>query len=185
MTKKDEATKTQIRYEETVKYLIHGWDHDWNKWMKLLQGAVDFKGRIPKAYIYGDDYIDCGVTYANVFGIGETKGDARKARQQLIEDIISTIISGKSSDVDELLPDHYARLFHALTVLKLEKDTDLLPGTTNNMIYDAMYILWRLDDGSKQAEESIKRAGWFMAEEIKKRSGKRCFQDNIIIGVKC
>lgn len=187
MTKEKMTAKTQapkIKYEETIKYLLHDWS-DRIEWLKLLQGAVECKGRIPKSYIYGEYYLDRGVTYAEVFEIGETKDDARRARQQLIEDIINTMMIGETASTGEMLPDHYARLFHALTVLKLEKETNLLPGTTKNMMFDAMYKLWRLDDGSEQAEKAIKSAGWFMAEEIKKRSGKHCAQEHIILGVKC
>ena len=85
---------------------------------------------------------------------------------------------------EEMLHDNYARLFHALAILKVPKDTELLPGTTKNLIYNSMYMLWVLDDGSREKYNDIKDVAWYMAEETKKRSGKRSPKEdeNLILG---
>lgn len=188
MTTKENTAQTQapkIKYEGIIKYLLHGWQN-YDQWLEQLQGALEFKRKIPKSYIYGDHYSEYQTTYAEFFDIGETKEEAKKARQQLIKDIINTMMYGYTTSTGEILPDHYARLFHALTVLKLEKDTELFSGTTKNMMFNAMYMLWRLDDGSKQAKNAIGRAAWYIAEEIKKRSGQPyCGEEHLILGLKC
>ena len=84
---------------------------------------------------------------------------------------------------EEMMTDNYSRLFHGLAILKLEKDTELLPGTTDNYMYNAAYMLWRLDDGSEMAGDAIESTMWFMSEEIKGRSGKA--RRNCQQGVKC
>lgn len=188
MTTKETTAQNQapkIKYEWLIKHSIHGWQNYYDL-IQTLQGAVEFKGRIPKAYIYGEYYRDRQITYAKALEIGETKKEAREARQQIIEEIINTMMCGYTQSTGEMLPDHYARLFHLLTVLKLEKDTKLFSGTTKNMIFNAMYMLWSLDDGSEQAKKAIVNAGWYMSEEIKKRSGQSyCNEDDLLLGLKC
>ena len=82
-----------------------------------------------------------------------------------------------------MMPDNYSSLFHALAILKLDKGTELLPGTTDNYMYNAAYMLWRLDDGSEMVGDAIESTMWFMSEEIKGRSGKE--RRNCQQGVKC
>ena len=50
-------------------------------------------------------------------------------------------------------------------------------------MYNAAYMLWRLDDGSEMVGDAIESTMWFMSEEIKGRSGKE--RRNCQQGVKC
>ena len=177
--------KPEVKYKDVIKNLIHEWQHEY-RWLNKLQGAVEFKGRIPKSYIMDADYYTWG-SYTKYYEIGETKADAINARNQLIQDIVSTIMSGESLDGQELLPDNYARLFKALTVLKVDKETKLLAETTDNLMFNAMYLLWKLDDGScEKKSAAFKSAGWYMAEELKKACGQHyCQPEHLILGAKC
>lgn len=177
--------KPEVKYKEVVRNLIHEWQFEY-RWLNKLQGAVEFKGRIPKSYIKDADYYNWG-SYTKYYEIGETKKDARNARNQLIQDIVSTAMSGEALDGRELLPDNYARLFNALTVLKVDKETKLLAETTDNLMFNAMYLLWKLDDGScEKKSTALKNAGWYLAEEIKKAGGQYyCESEHLILGAKC
>ena len=165
MTRKNYEEGTIKRYDEIITEVIHGRISDY--WFfRKLQGAVEFSGRIPKSYIYSDE-----VTYTECVGIADDKASARGARQQIINEIINVLLNQKTTRYgEEMMPDNYARLFHVLAILKLEKDTELLPGITDNYIYNCAYMLWRVDDGSDEAGKSIENATWYMAEELKGRS---------------
>lgn len=176
MTKLNE--KATPKYEEIINEILHGRGENYY-WLQKLQRAVEFKGKIPKWYIYADMY-----KYTEFFGIGETKEDARETRMELINEIIYVLLNQKETEYgEEMMPDNYSRLFHALAILKLEKDTNLLPGTTENFIYNCAYMLWRLDDGSEVAGKAIDNATWFMAEEIKGRIGM--IKSDCLLGIKC
>ena len=154
-----------LKYGELIKELLHRPECSGYNTLRLIQGAIDSK-RI-SSYIHKEEY-SC---VARDFGIKFTKSAAKALRKELIEEIAKTILEQKTDRNEEMLPDNYARLFHALTILKLEKDTKLFPGTTQNLMYNAMYMLWALDNSEEDAD-TIRLAGWYMSEEIKKRSGK-------------
>ena len=141
--------------------------------LRALQEAVDFKARIPKHFLSSEkaEWLE------GEFGIIITKQKVKELREEIISEITDVILNKKTTEYgEEMLPDNYSRLFHALAILKLEKDTELLPEKTDNYIYNATYMIWRLDDGSMFAGDMIVNAMWYMAEEIKKRSEKaqRC-----------
>lgn len=168
-----------LRYGKFIQGLLHTPEYSGYKTLRLIQGAVDFERRIPKYYIEKEEYY----YVARDFEIDFTKNAAKKLREEFISEIIKVILKLDKTDYnEELLTDHYARLFHALAILKVPKDTELLPGTTQNLMYNAMYILWKLDDGSKEVYDIIGRTAWCMSEEIKKRSGKKC--SSVITGIR-
>lgn len=168
-----------LKYGKFIKGLLHTPEHSGYNTLRLIQRAVEFDRRIPKYYIEKQEY--CYV--ARDFEIDCTKSAAKKLREEFISEIIKVILKlDKTDRNEELLPDHYARLFHALAILKVPKDTELLPGTTENLMYNAMYILWGLDDGSEKVYDIIGRTAWCMSEEIKKRSGEKC--SGVITGIR-
>lgn len=162
--------------ERKHQKFINGIVHNLNGYyqsLRVLQAAVDFKAKIPKRFLSSVEAEDL----EGEFGISITKQEVKELRKELITEIIDVIVNEKTTEYgEEMMPDNYSRLFHALAILKLEKDTELLPGTTDNFMYNAAYMLWRLDDGSKMVEDAIENAMWYAAEEIKKRSEKaqRC-----------
>ena len=171
-----------LKHGKFIQEILHIPGYSAYKILRLIQGAVDFKRKIPKSYIKNEDYY----YVARDFGIN-SKNDAKELREQFINEIIKVILElDKTDRNEEMLPDHYGRLFHALAILKVPKDTKLLPGTTTNLMYDAMYTLWELDDGSDHAGEVIQSAAWYMAEEIKKRTGKRGPEEDerLLIGIR-
>lgn len=158
--------------ERKHQKFINGIVHNLNGYyqsLRVLQAAVDFKAKIPKWFLSSVEAEDL----EDEFGISITKQEVKELRKELITEIIDVILNEKTTEYgEEMMPDNYSRLFHALAILKLEKETELLPETTDNYMYNAAYMLWRLDDGSKMVEDAIENAMWYMAEEIKKRSEK-------------
>ena len=175
----EKTTTTDNKYDYVVQELLSG-----NKWyyraLRGLQEAMEFKGIIPKSHFV--KYDDCSFT--SYFKIGKTKNEVRDAKYELIEAIVKTIKSHQTLDGEKMLHDHYARLFHALAILKVNKSTLLLPGTLkDNFIYNAMYTLWRADDGSEDAEKGILSAAWFLSEEYKYLTGGK--KRDCIEGKRC
>lgn len=172
-----------LKYGKFIEELLHIPAYSCYRILRLIQGATEFERRIPKYYIEREEY--CYV--ARDFKIGLTKNDARALREEFINEIVRVILEVKKTDRDEeMLHDHYARLFHALSILKVPKNTELLPGTTKNLIYNSMYMLWFFDDGSKETFHTIENIAWYMSEEAKKRSGKRKPKedDNLLLGIR-
>ena len=74
----------------------------------------------------------------------------------------------KTTEYDEeLKSDHYSRYFHALTLLKVPKNTELVPKIGTNLAYNAAYTIWMLDDGSDKAWDAICDSMWYMSEATK------------------
>ena len=171
-----------LKHGKFIQGLLHTPEYSGYKTLRLIQGAVDFRGKLPKRYTEDEEYY----YVVRDFGIDFTKGSVKALREEFVNEIIKVIVElDKTDDNQELLPDHYGRLFHALAILKVPKDTKLLPGTTTNLIYNAMYMMWALDDGSLYSGDIIQRASWYMAEEIKKRLGTRTVQDDdLLIGIR-
>lgn len=184
MTEKDIVyLLPDLKYGKFITRLLHTPEYSCYNPLRLIQGAVEFERRIPKYYIEKEEYY----YVARDFKIGLTKNDARALREEFINEIVRVILEVNKTDRDEeMLHDHYARLFHALSILKVPKNTELLPGTTKNLVYDSMYMLWLLDDGSKEMFHNIESIAWYMAEEAKKRSGKRNPKedDNLLLGIR-
>ena len=167
------------KYDFVVKEILHE-NHWCYRALRGLQEATEFKGKIPKSHYYKyDDY-----NFAHYFEIGETKAEARSARDELVNLIANVIKSHTTYHGEKMLHDHYARLFHALAILKVDKGTDLVPSTTkDNLVYNSMYVLWRADDGSDNAERGILRAAWYLSEEYKRLT--EGYTPDCIAGCKC
>ena len=160
------------KHQRFINGIIHGLNGQY-QCLRALQEAVDFKARIPRRFLFSEkaEWLE------GEFGLSITNQEVKELRKELITEIIDVILNQETTEYDEkMLPDNYSRLFHALAILKLEKDTELLPEKTDNYIYNATYKIWILDDGSMFAGDMIVNAMWYMAEEIKKRSEKaqRC-----------
>lgn len=110
MQKETNTTQTRpIKHEKVIKNLFSNWKYEY-KWLKLLQGAVEFKGRIPKSYIKDADYYNWG-SYTKYYEIGETKKDARNARNQLIQDKVSGFIGCLFTIEDNFINSGYYCFF--------------------------------------------------------------------------
>lgn len=163
------------KHQRFINGIVHGMNGRY-RCLRALQEAVDFKARIPKRFLSSEkaEWLE------GEFGISITKQEVKELRKELITEIIDVILNQKTTEYgEEMMPDNYSRLFHALAILKQDEDTELLPEKTDNYIYNAAYMMWKLDYGSMFAGDMILNAMWYMAEEIKKRSEKaqRCQKD--------
>ena len=146
------------KYKDFVEGILHGYDFNV---LQGLQTAIEFKRKVPPYFLETNGYY-------HELGIGPTKDEARQARQELIEEIVDAILhQTETKHGNQMLPDNYARLFHALAILKLEKKSLLLPSDGNPMSRCA-YNLWQLDDGSTRNGSLIITTCWYLAESIKK-----------------
>ena len=156
------------KHQRFINGIVHGRNAQY-RCLEAIRKALDYRAKIPKQFLFSvkAEWLE------GEFGISITKQEVKELREEIISEIIDVILNQKTTEYgEEMLPDNYARLFHALAILKLEKDTELLPEKTDNYIYNAVYKIWRLDDGSMFAGDMIMNAMWYMAEEIKKRSEK-------------
>ena len=167
------------KHQRFINGLVHGRNAQY-RCLEDLREALEYRAKIPKQFLYSEK----AERLKDEFGIGITKKELKVIREELITEIIDVILNQKTTEYgEEMLSDNYSRLFHALAILKLDKETDLLPGTTDNYMYNAAYIIWRLDDGSKMSGDAIESSMWFVSEEIKGRSAKA--RRNCQQGVKC
>lgn len=145
------------KHKDLIEGIIHGYNFNV---LEELQTAIDFNRKIPKYYLETHYYYE-------ELCIGKTKEEARRARQELIESIVDTILhQSTTKHGDKMLPDNYARLFHALAILKLEKDSSLLP-SDGDAVYTCVYSLWQLDNGSHRDANAIITICWYLAEAMK------------------
>lgn len=166
-------------YPEFVEIIMHSPGHNYEV-LKSLQGAIDLGRTITTSYFKktGEEF-----AYPDYFDVGCGRREARRLREKLIEDITLIIKSGKDDYGEELYPDQYVRLFHALAILKVDKNTYHIPGTTEDKVFNAMYVLWAMDDGSDAAYKHLERSAWFMAEALKEFRGKQ--PSSFSLGKKC
>lgn len=167
------------KHQSFINGIVHGRNAQY-RCLESIRKALDYRAKIPKQFLSSEE----AEWLKGEFGISITKQEVKELRKELIAEIIDVILNQKTTEYgEEMMTDNYSRLFHGLAILKLEKDTELLPGTTDNYMYNAAYMLWRLDDGSEMAGDAIESTMWFMSEEIKGRSGKA--RRNCQQGVKC
>lgn len=160
--------------------------------LKILQDAIEFKGKLPKHYFWADERL-CET-------LGEdwrSKKELKELRQNIIDEIIQVIYGKvKLPRQRKLQADHYARYLHALTILKFDKnllvkthdtgtcecpidieDKELREQVQNEYLRNAFLDLWRFDDGSEEAKEAIISAGWYISEIMKSLEGTRGFTE--------
>ena len=128
--------------DELIWLILHGWPRGFES-CQLIQRASESTDSSEK-----DDIL------------GITAIEACVVRTEIIVRIIQEIKSG------EHLLDHLSRLFHALTLLKVDKNDSRLPSSSVSYIYNAARALWMLDDGEK-AYSYINLAAWYVAEMMK------------------
>lgn len=147
------------KYKDLIEGIIHGYNFDI---LQELQTVTQFKRQIPKSFIETHYYYE-------ELCIGTTKREAHQARQELIEGIVDTILhQSTTKHGDKMLPDNYARLFHALAILKLDKDSSLLLYPSDgDSVYSLVYNLWQLDNGSNSDGNAIITICWHLAEAMK------------------
>lgn len=136
--------------------------------LRVLQAAIDKKGKLPLDYFERDENF-CSETWGANW---RSKSELRKIRQELVDEILAIIkAQNRLPYADKMPADHYARYLHALAILKIDKD--VLHHTKNDFILNAFWDLWKLDDGSEEIWKTIDSASWFISETIKGLKGER------------
>ena len=135
--------------------------------LEVLQKAIDKPGALPQNY-FGRDENFCAETWGYHW---RSKEDLRTIRETLIAEFIEKIKSQNDLPYQKKMDsDHYARYFHALSILKVDKS--LIRHTNNDFIRNAFIELWQFDNGSKEAWTHISDAAWFISEAIKGFKGE-------------
>lgn len=130
---------------------------------ELITEALSYKRSIPESF-WTDEM-------KGAYGIlGEyriSKKEMRDLRTEAVTAIASEISLMESENDEKNQIDNFSRLFHALTLLKVEKNTSLVPAISGNLLYDIAYSLWEIDDGTEKNWKAIDNASWYAAEANK------------------
>ena len=103
----------------------------------------------------------------------------RTIHDEVVEAIINEI--NTPSRPEEMYCDNYTRLFHALTLLGVEKSDERVPALGNDYMYNIAYQLWALDDGFDHTYDYVSSVSWLSSEAFK--SGSRT-SDDLITGIR-
>lgn len=145
---------------EVIWYLLRGFPEGF-KICELIQEAVSYKRSIPKLFWIDEDKAGYGI-----LGFYDTtKAEMRSLREEVIERIINEISKPNSEKC--MYADNYSRLFHALTILKVDKSDQRVPAIGKNCMYNIAYDLWALDDENENNWETISNIAWYAAEVVK------------------
>lgn len=149
-------------------YIAHGLQDGFHT-CKLIREALNYKGRIPKSF-----WLDENKGFYGICGLYQVpKSEIYQLRDELIKSIADAITNQKETSFGtELTTDHYARYFHALAILNVPKNTELVPAIGKNLKYNIAYSLWVLDDGSDQVWNAIDNTMWYTAEALKNDSAE-------------
>lgn len=145
-----------------IKSLLHGL-RDGFETCELIMEALSYKRAIPESFWTDEMKGACGI-------LGEyriSKKEMRDLRAEAIRAITSKISLMERENDKKNQIDNFSRLFHALTLLQVEKNTSLVPAISENLLYDTAYSLWEIDDGSEKIWKAIDNASWYAAEAIK------------------
>ena len=141
-----------LKYGKFITEIIHAPEKNGFRILKLIQGATEVEKKDTQSYIDYEEYCS----------------RSRDFREEFINEIARVILEVNQTDQNEEFSHyHYARLFHALAILKVPKDTKILCEKSKNYIYNSMYILWKLDDGSEDAYNTIIKSAYCMAKNAK------------------
>lgn len=127
---------------------------------KIIQEAVSYKKQIPKSF-----WLDENKALYGVLGLTNlTKAEMKSLREEVIDRIIKEI---NIPSQRKMYTDNYARLFHALSILKVAKNDQRVPAIGKDLMYNTAYDLWALDDGQTTNWNAIHNAAWYAAEAVK------------------
>lgn len=129
--------------------------------LKALQAAVEKNGTIPRNFF--QQYDGCYETWGYEW---RPKNELRAIRDEVVSAIIAIINAENQKPYEKKMEaDHYARYFHALAILKVDKS--IFHMTKHDYIRNAFLNLWALDDGSDKNWKVIDEAAWYISEAVK------------------
>ena len=152
----------KTKLDQLIWNLLRGFQTGF-KTCEIIQEGVSYTRAIPKSF-----WLDEEKGYYGILGLYDlTKKDMKKVRNEVIERIIQEI-----NDPNEckMYSDNYARLFHALAILRVAKYDHRVPAIGKNYMYNIAYDLWALDDGKSSTFEFISNVAWYSAEAVKENS---------------
>ena len=154
--------------------LLHGYRFAFET-CELITEALSYKKAIPKSFWVNELKETCIVLGAYRI----SKKEMRKLKEEAVTAIAEKISYMEKENSKKNQVDNFSRLFHALTILKVEKNTLIVPAIGENLIYNAVYMLWVLDDGNEKSWKTIDAVSWYVAEAIKSNS---CTRNGLLTG---
>ena len=138
---------------------------------EAIQEGVSYKRSIPKSF-----WLDEKKGYYGILGLKRQlkKSDMRKIHNEVVTRIIREI---NKPTREEMYADNFARLFHALAILGVNKCDPRVPAINKDYMYNIAYDLWALDDGKPSTYEFISNVACYSTE-----AAKRSDTDNLITG---
>jgi hypothetical protein len=157
--------------DDLIWTILRGFENGY-KICSLIQEATEFPKKIPKSFWNDEDK-----GYYGILGYKDiTKDEMRTMRKEVIEAIINEIASPENPEA--MYSDNYTRLFHALTIFKIPKSDERVPGIGKYYMYNIAYLIWAADDGS-EIFAPLMEASWSAAEAFKTGSPTN---ENLITG---
>lgn len=148
--------------DDFIKSLLHG-HREGFEICELITEALSYKKSIPNSF--WADEMKGAYGILGMYRI--SKKEMRDLRTEVITAIASKISLMEKENDENNQVDNFSRLFHALTLLKVEKNTELVPAISKNLLYNTAYSLWDIDDGTEKIWKAIDKASWYAAEAIK------------------
>lgn len=134
-----------------IKSLLQGL-RDGFETCELIMEALSYKRAIPESFWTDEKKGAYGI-------LGEYRismKEMRDLRAEAIMAITSKISLMERENNKKNQIDNFSRLFHALTLLQVEKNTSLVPAVSENLLYNTAYSLWAIDDGSEKIWKLLK-----------------------------
>ena len=151
-------------FSNQIEMIRHGYYFDD---LKVLQTAIEKKGTLPKGYFNSEK------TYCVfVDEDWKSKRELKEIRRTIVNEIIAIIKDQNKLPYEKKMPiDHYSRLFHALSILKVNQEE--LHETCNDYFRNAFLMLWKMEYGTPNGIwDIIDAAAWFISEAVKGVKGE-------------
>lgn len=102
----------------------------------------------------------------------KTKEGLKAVRYQIIDSILDLFQEQSRLTYGRKMPaDHYARCFHALAILKVDKkDVEVI---ADDQLHCAFWQLWLRDDGTDGFWKTIDTVSFSISEAMKRLKGNR------------
>ncbi|MCR5186570.1 MAG: hypothetical protein K6D97_05595 [Clostridia bacterium] len=146
--------------DELIWALLRGFPYAFETCI-VIQEAVSYPKRIPNEFWYDEKKGGCGILGMDRI----TKAEMKKLRKQVIARIIQEI--NAPAKPEDMYCDNYTRLFHALTLLEVQKNDKRIPAPGKDYMYNMSYMLWALDNGTEKAKKAVIAATWYSSEMFK------------------
>ena len=135
--------------------------------VKIIGEAYKIKGEIPQNFWKREIYKEPLMGYE----VPLTKAELLSLRKEVIELICRELAKDKALNWEKMMSpievDNYARLFHGLALMGVEKNDPRIPKKRGNYKYNVALGFWLEDDGTDKTWNIISKLSWNISELTK------------------